>query len=257
LLRRNRATRLLEALIQRTPSLAKSLGRQEVGERRRFPLRMRVTPIALSLGVIAACSNPAPTLVEAPRLLGRVVDTRGVGLAGITVQPHSGLATRWRCAATQTDADGRFTVPCDECGTRIERPDGPVALVGVTFEGTTYACVDGLSWWDVEVPCTGKGTLEREFVCAPGGSLDGRVVDARTGAPLALSLRLYTGTADRTGFFRWFESGADGRFHEIGLAPGDYTIDVNSPNERYPVLGRRRVEAERAESVELSFSRSE
>ncbi len=216
---------------------------------------MRLTTFAFALTLASSCTNPA-SVAEPPRLPslgGRIVDAEGRGLQGITVTPHGGLATRWACAATRTDQDGRFELSLAECGARVWHSDDETAhvLVGLTFSDTTYACVDGRSWWDVEVPIDGRARFERDFVFVPGGAIEGRVVDGKTGEPLALGMRLYTGTAGATGFFRWFESESDGRFREIGLAPGDYTLDGNLVGGGYPLLGRCKVEAGVTTKVEL------
>ncbi|MBI5434997.1 MAG: hypothetical protein HZA52_19340 [Planctomycetes bacterium] len=219
---------------------------------------MRFTFLALAFTLASSCTTPTPVEASgrAPMLGGRIVDETGRGLAGITVMPHGGLATRWPCAPTRTDEDGRFELSLAECGAHVWHSDDTTAhlLVGLTFSDTTYACVDGQSWWDVEVPADGRARFEREFVFVPGGAIEGRVVDGKTGEPLALGMRLYTGTAGAAGFFRWFESESDGRFHEIGLAAGDYTLDGNLIDGGYPLLGRCKVEAGVTTKVELVFS---
>lgn len=199
----------------------------------------------------AATTGGAGLAPSAPLYRGRLVDREGRGLADVTVQPFGGFATRFRCERTHTDPDGRFVVPALSCGGRVLHDGEAFAFIGLTFEGTTYACSDGKSWWDVEVPLGRDDPTEHVFVMSQGGALEGRVVDASTGAPLGLGMRLYTGTSDSGGFFRWFESDAQGRFREIGLAPGDYTIDANDANAHYPVLGHCRVEAGATTRIEL------
>lgn len=205
---------------------------------------------------VAFAAQARPEFLR-PRLHGRVVDENGLGLPGVTLQPYSGIATRFACEKVVTDAGGNFVVSTAKCGTPMWsfETDARRVIVGITFQDTTYACVDGLSWWDVEITNEPGIVHPREFVMAPGGTIEGKLVDAATGEPLALGLRLYTGEARATRFFRYAESDARGEFREQGLAPGEYTIDANGADGLYPVLGHCTVRAQESARVELRLER--
>jgi hypothetical protein len=112
------------------------------------------------LGVAAPRARATPnseSLRPVTRPVGCVVDLAGRGLEGITVRPHGGFATRFPCEPTRTNANGRFEVELDACGSPLWNSESDARiLVGLTFDDTTYAGIDG------EYPVLGRSTVTAE-----------------------------------------------------------------------------------------------
>ncbi|MGE0454849.1 MAG: carboxypeptidase regulatory-like domain-containing protein [Vicinamibacteria bacterium] len=127
-------------------------------------------------------------------------------------RPASGALVRFEGAATtrwvEARADGGFRLS--------DLPKGTGKLVA---DGGERGRAELPS---VKLPHEGaRPTL----VLAPSGAIEGRVVDARSGAALAgVAISVRQGQAARA-----TRSGSDGRYRVAGLAPGSYRVEAEDP----------------------------
>jgi hypothetical protein len=186
-----------------------------------------------------------------------VTDANDRPIPGVLVTAHAGFATRWKTGVATTDANGGYSFVASECGSMIfdEAHQRWDHYIGLTLSGTTWASADGQSWWDVRVPNVAGQRTSQDFAMIPGGFVEGVLLDAASGVPVSHELRIFTGSQDSMGFFRWVSCDADGRFREQGLFPGSYTVDVNSVEHDYPIVGEFRVRPGERAQVTLSWDR--
>ena len=220
-------------------------------------------PVLLLLA-FAACQSTAPQPASeparepaTPQLTGHVRDASGKPLAGVVVSAYAGFATRWTTAECFTDADGGSSVDAASCGSMVREKSHDVwdFQVGLALSGTTYASVDGESWWDVRVSGVPGVVLVHDFTLVPGGAVEGKLVDARTSQALRADLRIYTGESGAMHFFRYVSTDQNGWFRTEGLPAGEYTADVNDPKLDYPVVGRFTIAAGGTARVELALAK--
>jgi hypothetical protein len=104
-----------------------------------------------------------------PILKGRVTDSSGNGIPGVDVTLYGGMATRWKVASTQTDAEGEYVFdPCrhgsviyDEENRRWDY------FIGMKVTLPDFKSADSLSWWDVRVPQIDRHVVQKDFVLVP------------------------------------------------------------------------------------------
>lgn len=198
----------------------------------------RSAVVILALVVLAGCARQktAPA-APGPVLQGRIVDSRGDAVPGVRVTLWGGLATRLKGQQTTTDSDGRYQFQPLETGAQIlDEPSGRWDLyTGMTLEHAAMTSADGESWWDVRVSSEPGTVFTRDFTMIPGGTVEGTLTSRGTGQAIpGAGLRIQH---KKNGFLRYATTDAFGRFRETALFPGEYTVDLNSPQGRYPVLG--------------------
>jgi len=184
-------------------------------------------PKAIEKRAVARSARPAEQ--GGPILRGRVVDEAGRPLAGVWVVLYSGSDTRIPGQNMLTGADGRYRFDPLKTGNRLLTGEaGRWDLgVGVRVEHPTHASDDRRSWWELRVPDVDGREYVKDFTMVPGGSLEGRVVDADTGKPLPGVNLLVEGVLSQQGKFgRHAMTAEDGRFVLAGFFPGPYTIRV-------------------------------
>src|SRR4051812_29705381 len=206
------------------------------------------------LGLLAFADNPpqgaekpagAP---KGPTLQGRVTDGAGKPLAGAKIILYGGLATRWKVAEADTNADGRYRID-DVRSSLIKdaKEDRWDYNVGVRIEHPTHVEADGRSWRDIRFPADAGHFETLDLNLAQGSHIEGLLKDAKSGEPLRkLDLRIMTpaGSHGHGSTFRAYATTDDeGRFRSISFFPGEYDVEANSTTLDYPVLGRVRVEA--------------
>jgi hypothetical protein len=196
-----------------------------------------------------ARSSTAPAV-----LIGRVLDGHGAPIAGVEVQLFSGMGTLCRNGTTRTDAEGRYRFEIEHAAMRHdEATQRWIGMMWLATQHDRFASSDGESMWQVDVPLERGVVVERDFAMVEAGAIEGVLLQATTGAPIAENLRIFTGGPNAMHFLRYATADERGRFAERGLFPGVYTIDVNSGNLRYPILGTVRVEAGKTAKVELRW----
>ncbi len=197
-----------------------------------------------------------------PRLVGTVHDHEGRPVAGCTITLWGGMATRWKVAETVTDEAGNYLFWPVE-GSRSWRessgsePGRASIFAGVTVEHPHLVTRDHRSWRDIEVPDVRDYRYVLDFSMEPGGFIRGQVIDATSGSPLEkVHVRLSMPMPDAAEFTEYTFTDAEGFFQSAALAPGRYTIDVNDPRRRYPLLGNVQVAPGETAEVTLTYDRS-
>jgi protocatechuate 3,4-dioxygenase beta subunit len=180
-------------------------------------------------------------------LQGRLVDEAARPLPGAKVILYGGVATRWKIAETQTDADGHYRFDSvQSSGVKDQKANRWDQYVGVRFEHPTHVEADGQSWRDIRIPGIAGHveTLDLKFTLA--GHIDGILNDANTKEPLKkLDLWIMTSTksaGQRAAFHVYATTDDHGRFRSISLFPGGYDVVVNSATLDYPLIGQVKVE---------------
>ncbi len=161
----------------------------------------------------------------------RVIELRlrqgGRPMRGIVVsdtgRPIKGATVTIRVAAYEqadglfvqatTDDDGRYAVWIDS-----SRVEGRVTAAGFAAESLHYSRGDG----------------ELRTVLIPGGIIDGRIVDAETGDPVAQVAVTASWGSDELGETGVNLSAMDGSFRLAGLVPGSVVLRVTDP--RYEAI---------------------
>lgn len=195
-----------------------------------------------SVAAVAASNRPAqPNVV----LTGTCTDEKGRPVSGVHIILYGGFATRWQDAETTTGSDGVYRFdPMTHGSMILEEPSQRWDLfVGMRIEHATMASADGLSWWDVTVPTIPGNVMHKDFRLVPGGTISGVLRERGSDRPLELDMRLYTGSDHAMQYYRYAKTDENGRFRETALFPGHYTVDLNSVNPWYPVVGEFDVRA--------------
>jgi len=191
-------------------------------------------------------------------LTGRVLDGHGAPIAGVELELFTGMGTLFRKGTTRTDAEGRYRFEIERAAMRIdETTQRWIGLMWLATRHDRFASSDGESLCPIEVPLERGTVVEKDFAMVEAGAIEGVLLQATTGAPIAETLRLFTGDQNATHYLRYATTDEHGRFAERGLFPGAYTIDVNGVKDgadiRYPILGTVRVEAGETAQVELRW----
>ena len=179
------------------------------------------------LSGVRAGSLPAPiVLTAATTLTGRVLGTDGrTPAAGALVRAEGKTVGRW----VEAGADGRFRIT-----------DGPTP--------TTRMVADAGETGRAEAPVRAAEPVT--LVLARPAVLAGRIVDARSGAPVPRA-RVEARGDSHTELAR---SGPDGRYRISGIAPGRYRVTADErtrvPYSRDDVLA----EAGRTTTVDLPLT---
>ena len=172
-------------------------------------------PVLLPRVVVPREGALAIALEPLGRVLGLVRDAAGRPAAGATVRgasrDHEGTAT--------AGADGRFTLALPAGSYRVSGARGELAGGAGPISVQSGAATHGL-----------------EIVLGPAASVEGVVLDARSGRPvpgaeLALSPHETGALVARTA------ADAEGRFRLAPLAPGEYDLRAAAPG-RSPALQR-------------------
>lgn len=171
---------------------------------------------------------PRPVVLQpGVALSGTVRLTDGKQPAGAALVRFEGAATtRW----VEARADGGFRLS--------DLPKGSGTLVADAAERGRAELAG------VKLPHEGaRPTL----TLAPAATIEGRVVDARSGAPLGgVAIGVRQGQAARA-----TRSGADGRYRVAGLAPGTYRVEAD--DLRYVPYVKGRVQARAGETVKADL----
>lgn len=179
---------------------------------------------------------PSASAGTAAVLTGCMKDESGRPVPDVRIVLFAGFATRWRVAETRTDAQGRYEFNPMRYGSRIrnEASDRWDYYVGIQIEHATRVSADGHSWWDLTVSSSPGAVTRFDLTLIPGGTVEGVVRDADTGAPRSVDLRLYLQTPGS--FLRYATTDERGAFHQSALFPGHYVADLNEPTLEYPVI---------------------
>jgi protocatechuate 3,4-dioxygenase beta subunit len=182
-----------------------------------------------------------------PALQGRITDEAGRPLRGAKVILYGGMATRWKIAGAETDADGRYRFDSVQSTlSKDPKADRWDQYVGVRVEHATHVEADGRSWRDIRIPGIPGHVETLDLRLTPAGHIEGLLKDRRTSEPLKkLDLRIMTppGSHGHGAAFHAYATTDDrGRFRSISLFPGEYDVEVNSTTLDYPVIGRVKVE---------------
>ncbi len=183
-----------------------------------------------------------------PGLQGRIVDEAGQPLRGAKVILYGGIATRWKIAQAETDADGRYRFESVQSSmVKDEQANRWDQYVGIRVEHPTHVEADGRSWRDIRIPGVAGHVETLDFKLTPAGHIHGQLKDAKSGEPLKkLDLRIMTPTKSHghgASFHAYATTNDQGRFRSISLFPGVYDVEVNSTTLDYPVIGQVKVEA--------------
>jgi hypothetical protein len=178
---------------------------------------------------------------EGPGLQGRIVNEAEQPLRGAKVILYAGVATRWKIAEAETDADGRYRFDSVQSSmVKDQRANRWDQYVGVRVEHPTHVEADGRSWRDIRIPGIAGHveTLDLKFTLA--GHINVLLKDAKTGEPLKkLDLRIMTPSKSHghgATFDAFAKTDDQGRFRSISLFPGEYDVEVNSTTLVYPVM---------------------
>ena len=165
-------------------------------------------------------------LTPGATISGRVVDAE-TGFPVSDVQVWAGPLFEGNWQDDRTDFDGRYTIKGVAPGTyRLEARAQQMGYMDVYFPDTTLKetaeviTVDG-----------GDEISGLDFFLRTGASISGRVVDARTGAPIS---DIEIGAdPDFQGNWNGANTDFDGRYTLTGLAPGSYRIVARAQNVGY------------------------
>jgi protocatechuate 3,4-dioxygenase beta subunit len=183
---------------------------------------------------------------RSPALRGRIMDEAGRPLRGAKVILYGGIATRWKIDETETDAGGRYRFEAVR-STMIEskKENRWDQYVGLRVEHPTHVESDGRSWRDVRIPGVPGHVETLDLRLTPAGHIEGVLKDAKTGKPLnQLDLRIMHPTTTRghgSTFHVYATTDGQGRFHSLGLFPGEYDVEANSTTLDYPLVGQVKV----------------
>jgi protocatechuate 3,4-dioxygenase beta subunit len=182
-----------------------------------------------------------------PALEGRITDKAGLPLRGAKVVLYGGMATRWKIAEAETDADGRYRFDSVQSTLIKDRETNRWdQYVGVRIEHPTHVEADGQSWRNIRIPGAAGHVETLDLRLTPAGHIDGLLKDRRTGEPLKkLDLRIMTPTGSHghgATFHAYARTDDRGRFRSISLFPGEYDVEVNSTTLDYLMIGRVKVE---------------
>jgi hypothetical protein len=129
-----------------------------------------------------------------PALEGRISDEAGRPLHGAKVILYGGMATRWKIAEAETDAEGRYRFDSVQSTLIKDSKTGRWGqYVDVRVEHPTHVEADGRSWRDVRIPGIAGHVETLDLKLTPAGHIDGLLKDGWTGEPLKkLDLRIMT-----------------------------------------------------------------
>jgi hypothetical protein len=132
-----------------------------------------------------------------------------------------------KCFSTKTGADGRFRIP--------NFPAAGHAGLAVTIAGKAQCPFRGV---DTSLSCLYQsGNEDIQLRVGPAGAVEGKVVAAGTGKPLAavkIQLEVHSGNVYGSRFREPVESGADGSFRIPDVQPGVYYVMASIPAEPVP-----------------------
>ena len=207
----------------------------------------------------ASPSQKPPDAPKGPALQGRITDETGKPLSGAKLILYGGMATRWKIAEAESDADGRYRFESIQSSMIMdEKKHRWDQSVGVRVEHPTHVEADGRSWRDIRIPGVADHVETLDLKLTLAGHIDGLLKDARTGEPLKkLDLRIMTPTKSHghgSTFHAYATTDDQGRFRSIGLFPGEYVVEANSTTLDYPVIGQVKVEAGKASPAAFSVS---
>jgi protocatechuate 3,4-dioxygenase beta subunit len=206
------------------------------------------------IGAAFALAASAPEEARGPALEGRVVDEKGQPLPGARIILYAGVATRWKCAETQTGDDGRYRFDSVQSSMIKDEKTGRWDQhVGLRVEHPTHVEADGRSWRDLTIPGVAGHVETLNLKLTPAGHIDGLLKEAPDGKPITdLDLRALlspNGSGRRSDFHVYAKTDDGGRFHSLSLFPGEYELEVNSSTLDYPLIGRVKVEPGKTTAV--------
>ncbi len=213
------------------------------------------TTTELGIREAAPAEPSAAVAPDGPILKGRVTDALGRPVAGAKLVLFDGLGVRHPVAEAVTDAKGDYRFDPCPWGWLVERKDLPGVydqVVGLQFEHPDYVSQDGCWWWDRVVKAGDGKRTRHDIVVQSAGSLVGNVLEEGSRAPVAnLSLRLLG--VDGNPYLRTVSTDAEGRFLAGGLFPGEYQIEVVTPEGFHRTIGRASISPRQGTEVWLGM----
>jgi putative cell wall-binding protein/nitrogen fixation protein FixH len=173
-------------------------------------------------GVVARLVNLASgssatadfTVSQTGRIGGRVLDTTGVGVAGVQVSLNG-------AAPQETDLDGRFAFTG-------QTADTYTVTLGALPAGYAPGSVDRLS-----VVVASGGAATADFTVIRTGGITGRVVDLGGLGVAGVAVSLIGGASTTTSL--------DGTYQILNQPSGRYTVSITTPNSYVAVGAASRV----------------
>jgi RNA polymerase sigma factor (sigma-70 family) len=200
--------------------------------------------------------NAADADKKGPILAGSIRDVQGRPVPGAEIVLYSGFATRMQGQSATTDRDGRYRFDPLKTGSMTKAASaGPWDLyVGMRVKHPNHVSADGKSWWDITVPNADRRVHVHDFRMVRGGKLAGQLLDPKSNTPLAgVDIRIQSPSPRNVKFHVYATTDAAGRFTSEALFPGEYVVDINSPELGYPVLGNATIAADQTKEERFSF----